>query len=300
MALENILAVLFDFDLTLSAEYMQAALFRKYKIEGKAFWQEKDQMVAAAKKDGVNLDDECAYLNLMLRYVRKSDFPKLSNAELRELGKEVQLHAGLPEFLPRLKEQITADPAYAPYNVQLEFYVISSGLKEMVIGSALGPYLTGVFGAEFLEDEHGTIAEIARVIGHAKKPEFIHLINKGGNVNPDIDLNGMLPRDLRRVPFENMLYIGDGASDVPSFETLNKRGGKSLAVYNPASEEAFRQAYALQRDSRVLVFGPADYTEGSHTSRVIERVLREMVEEKIELQEEEIRRRASPGPKHIA
>jgi len=81
---------------------------------------------------------------------------------------------------------------------------------------------------------------------------------------------------------------------------LNKRGGKSLAVYNPASEEAFRQAYALQRDSRVLVFGPADYTEGSHTSRVIERVLREMVEEKIELQEEEIRRRASPGPKHIA
>lgn len=300
MALENILAVIFDFDLTLSAEYMQAALFRKYHVEGKAFWQEKDQAIAAAKEKSINLDDECAYLNLMLRYVRKGHFPKLSNAELRELGKEVQLHAGLPEFLPRLKEQITADPAYAPYNVQLEFYVISSGLKEMVLGSALGPCLTGVFGAEFLEDGQGTIAEIARVIGHAKKPEFIHLINKGGNVNPDIDLNGMLPRDLRRVPFENMLYIGDGANDVPCFETLNKRGGKSFAVYNPASEEAFRQAYALQRDSRVLAFGPADYQKGSHTARVIERMLREMMQEQIESREEEIRKRASPGPKHIA
>lgn len=301
MALENILAILFDFDFTLSAEYMQDALFRKYNVDSKAFWEEKRQLVEKAKQRGINYDDECAYLNLMLRYVREGQFPKLSNTELRELGKDIKLYDGLPDFLPRLQEKITKDPHYAPYNICLEFYVISSGLKEMVLGSPVGPYLTGVFGSEFMEDDTGVIAEIARTIGFVKKTEFIFHINKGANVNPDINVNGRLPHELRRVPFENMIYIGDGANDVPCFAMLSDRGGKSVAVYNPDPKSAaFQQAYELQKDKRLFTFAPADYREGCHTSLVIEHMLRDIIQENIEEQEEEIRRRGSAGPKHLA
>ncbi len=292
---QNIIAVIYDFDSTLSPECMQEALFSKYNVNGSEFWEEKRELIRDAEKKGINYDTECAYMNLILRYVRKGTFPNLSNQELRELGKEVVLYPGLPQFLPRIKSKVKEK--YKPQGTTLEHYVISTGLTEMVKGSAIGSELDGVFASEYNVDEKGVVCEIARAVGHTKKTEFLHLINKGGNKDPSIDVNGLLPRELRRIPFENMIYIGDGPTDVPCFATLNHRKGVSIGVYNPNSEEAFQKAYQLREQNRVFSFGEADYQIGSHTFRTIVQAVTGIAE-RIILEEDAAQRKGrKEGPR---
>lgn len=167
----------------------------------------------------------------------------------------------------------------------------------MVKGSAIGPELEGVFASEYNTDENGIICEIARAVGHTKKTEFLHLINKGGNKDPSIDVNGLLPRELRRIPFENMIYIGDGPTDVPCFATLNHRNGISIGVYNPESAEAFQKAYQLREQNRVFSFGEADYRTDSHTFRTIFQAVTGIAERIIREQDEVQRKGRREGPK---
>ncbi len=294
--LQNIIAILYDCDLTLTPEYMQEPLFRKYGVNGDEFWKESTRSGELAAQKSTILDTEMAYMNLILRYVRKGKFPNLSNKELQALGVEIPLYPGLPEFFQRISTTIAEDPKYRPHDITVEHYIISTGLKVMVEGSKLGSCVNGIFASEFLENEDGVIAEVARAIGFAKKTEFIHLINKGGNVDPTIDVNGVMPDEYRRIPFESMIYIGDGPTDVPCFATLNRRGGTSVAVYNPASAKSRRQAYQLRLDDRVFEIGPADYSEGSHISWLLEETIRGIANRIIEDREKEIRKRIKPGP----
>lgn len=91
------------------------------------------------------------------------------------------------------------------------------------------------------------------------------------------------------MPFEQMIYVGDGPTDVPCFATLNHRGGKSVAVYNHDSEKAFKQTYQLQEEGRMFTFAPADYREGSHLSLILERVVREMAQKIVDQTERELK-----------
>lgn len=267
---------MYDFDHTLTPECMQEPLFRKYGIVGKEFWEEKNAWVKAEKAKGINLDSEFAYLDLMLKYVREGKFPGLSNAELKELGREIEFYHGLPKFFSDVTEIIEREND----NVRVEHYVITTGIRQMVEGSSIGPYLDGIFASEFLEEEKDgkmVISGIARAIGFIKKTEYIHLINKGGNVDASIDINGMLPPEQRRVPFENMFFIGDGFTDIPCFATLNHRGGTSLGVYNPELLEARAQAETLLTQGRVQSIHPADYRVGSSLYETVIRKCREKV-----------------------
>jgi hypothetical protein len=156
-----------------------------------------------------------------------------------------------------------------------------NGFFLMVEGSKIGTYLDGLFASEFLEEEQNgksVISGIARAIGFIKKTEYIHLINKGGNVDASIDINGMLPPEQRRVPFENMFFIGDGFTDIPCFATLNHRGGTSFGVYNPELLEARVQAGNLLRQGRVQNIHPADYRPESSLYKAVVKRCREMVE----------------------
>ncbi|MEK6899722.1 MAG: HAD family hydrolase [Nanoarchaeota archaeon] len=275
---QTTIALLWDFDLTLSPDYMQKYLFESNGLDVRQFWRERNALVENAKSKGINYDSGIAYLNLLLRYVREGKLPGLSNSRLREYGEKIQLYSGLPDFFPRLKRLVEDDSKYKQYDISLEHYVISGGLKEMIKGSPINPYLTEIFASEFYEDEAGVINEAARCVDSSKKPEFIHLINKGANIESDIDLNGKMPHQHRRIPFQNMIYVGDGPSDVPSFATLNRRGGECLAVYNPGSDHAFESVYLLQKQERIFTFIPADYSVGSHASKVLEHMVRQIAE----------------------
>ena len=293
----NIISLLYDFDFTLSPHYMQEPLFRKYGVEGKRFWGEKEALTTDMNQKGINLDDECAYMNLILRYVRKGTFSDLSNRKLRELGQEITFFPGLPEFFPRINEMVQQHRQYQAHNLTVEHYVISTGLKEMIAGSAIGSSITDVFASEYSEED-GVISEIARTVGYLKKTQFIYTINKGANKDRSIDINGVLPRELRRVPFENMIYIGDGPTDVPCFAMLNKHQGHCFAVYNPDSESAFEKAYVLRQQGRVFDFAPADYRHGSHLSRTVEFTVKKIAEQIIQSRDELVQKNSSAAPRH--
>jgi len=292
--LQNIIAICYDFDLTLSPHYMQEPIFKKFGIDTHAFFKETDDIVDEARTKGVCYDKDCSYMNFMLRYVRDGRLSGLNNAMLREIGQEIELYPGLPDYFTRIKDIVRSEEKYKRYGINVEHYVISTGLKEMVLGNAVGQYIDGVFASEFYEID-GVIAEIARTVGHAKKTEFLHLINKGGNVDTRIDVNSLFPKEFRRVPFEQMIYIGDGPTDVPCLAMMKHRNGKGIAVYGP-KEKSFKQAFQLQQDERVLAFAPADYSSGSHLSNILESVVREMADKIVLRRETELVGRIRQAP----
>lgn len=278
MAVEqNIIAIMYDCDLTLTPVYMQEVLFDHYKLDGKEFWQKKDEWQQKVRAQGTNIDDECAYMSMMLKYVREGEFKGLSNGILRDLGKNLPVYEGIPDFFERMKQIVLEKEEYKKCDISIEHYIISTGMKETILGSKIGSVVDGIFASEFYE-EKGMLAGISRTIGYAKKTEFIHLINKGGNIDSRIDVNSKVDASDRRVPFTQMIYVGDGPTDVPCFATLNNKGGKSIAVYHPTQEKAFRQTYQLQEEGRVFAFGPADYRAGSHISNVLELTVRQMAD----------------------
>lgn len=254
------IAVIFDFDITLSPNYMQEPIFKKYGIGAAEFWSRSD----ALKKRGY--DDEHAYLKVLIDYARGKS---ISNLDLRELGSQLQFFDGFPDILPVMRAA-AADPSFAVGYLKpsVEFYVISSGLQEMIEGSSVRQYLRQLWGCTLDEDENGHIAFPKETISHTTKTQKLFLINKG-LLEEDVRdrVNDYFPVERRPVPFENMIYLGDGPSDVPSFTLVRKNGGRTIAVYHPGDQVAFDKCYKLVVEAdRTDLMCPADYRSGSHLS----------------------------------
>lgn len=289
---QNIIALIFDFDKTLIPYYMQTPLFKHYDVDEGIFWQEVNGLPEYYYKQGCKLiEKESLYLNHLLTYVRAGIFPGLNNSKLRELGSEIVFYQGIPAFFDLILTYIEELNRQMNGKVQLEFYVVSSGLRQMILGSAIKDYLKDVWGCEFIEsvapkgylEEESTIdssviSEIVYSIDHTTKTRALFEINKGSNVEGNIDVNSKVKAENRRVPFENMIYLADGPSDIPAFALLNERGGKTFAVYAPGDEQQFRQVNKMQKQSRIQAFGPADYTQGSQAYMWIQNAVFEIAE----------------------
>jgi hypothetical protein len=291
--LQNIIACIWDFDKTLSPGYMQAPIFELYKVDSKKFWKEVDELPAYYKKGGLDLiSTDTLYLNHLLTYTRQGTFKGLNNARLRKLGGKIELYEGLPNFLDQIKNFPATNPEYAQHDIQVEHYIVSTGLRQMILGSKIAPHVDGVWGCEFVENppppdylDAGTkiasedpkiISQIAYALDNTTKTRAVFEINKGSNKIPDIDVNAMIPDEDRRIPFQNMIYIADGPSDIPVFSLINAFGGRTFAVYQPGSKDEFAQVNNLQKQKRVQAFGEANYTEGSQTSMWIKNAIVEI------------------------
>ena len=272
---QNIIACIWDFDKTLIPEYMQSPLFRRYGIDEATFWGETNALVGHYKKRGYHLSPEISYLNHLLTYVLAGPMAGLNNEKLRASGREIGFYPGLPDFFDLAKSFVSERPEYQKHEISLEHYIVSTGLAEMVRGSAIAPLVDGIWACEFIEnplqpgflrqkelslDAAAEIAQIGMVIDNTTKTRAIFEINKGTNKNPAIDVNSKMAEEDRRIPFQNMIYIADGPSDVPSFSVVKGNGGKSFGVYNPAKPEEFAQNDRLRQVGRIDHYGPADYT----------------------------------------
>ena len=297
MATQPIIVLAYNCDHTLIPEYMQNYFLKINGLEPQDFWDESNNLVLQQKDKGVNLDFENAYLNLFLKYSRDGTFKDLSNSQLREEGKVIKTFQGLPDFFKRIKDSIENEPKYKEHGLKVEHYIISTGLKEMIIGSPLydPDYIEDVFASEFME-ENGVINDVARAVGHMKKTEFLYMLNKGSNKNPNIDINGRMPNEARRIPFENMIYVGDGPTDVPCFATLSDEGGVGVAVYNPEFDKAFQKAFLLRQQRRVFTFGPADYRENTDISRKLFHIVRERADKAVKGIEDKLMGQISNAP----
>ncbi len=311
---QNIVACIWDFDKTLIPGYMQAPIFETFGIDEELFWKEVNALPEIYAQRGTRVSHDTIYLNHLLSYVKNGCLKGLTNHRLRELGRELVFYPGLPELFDQLRALPARHEAYRKHNITLEHYIVSTGLAEMVRGSAIAPHVDGIFGCEFIEaplppnysrqDElplqmEFEISQIGTIVDNTIKTRYIFEINKGGNKNPTIDVNASMARVDRRIPIDRMIYVADGPSDVPVFSVVKGNGGKAYAVFNPQSEGEFAQNDALLQAGRIHAYGPADYTERSTTSKWLRMHVRGICDSIVAECEDELSRKVSRPPRHL-
>jgi hypothetical protein len=308
--LQNVIAVIWDFDRTLSPDYMQRPLFEEYGVDEAAFWREVNALPAYYARGGVHVQRDTCYLGHLLSYVRHGAMPGLTNQKLRELGGRIRFFEGVPDIFQRL-EAIVQEDAFLQGDVKLEHYVVSTGLAEMVRGSAAARYIKDVWASEFIQEPaepgsdldgepgNGPISQIAGFLDNTTKTRALFEINKGVNVEPGISVNDSIPEEERRVPFSNMIYIADGPSDIPSFSVVRRNGGRAYAVYAPGDMKQFEQVANLQEDQRVNACGPADYSEGTPTDLWLQLQVRTIARGIMERRRSALANTVRKGPEHI-
>jgi hypothetical protein len=311
---QNTIACIWDFDKTLIPDYMQSPLFRRYGIDEATFWEETNRLAEHYRRRGYHLAPEISYLNHLLTYVLAGPLSGLNNKILQECGREIKFYPGLPNFFDRAKAYVQERPEYLKHDITLEHYVVSTGIAPMVRGSGIAKYLDGVWACEFIEnplqpgflrqkelsiEETSAIAQIGMVIDNTTKTRALFEINKGTNKNPAIDVNSKMAAEDRRIPFQNMIYIADGPSDVPSFSVVKRGGGRTYAVYNPANPEEFAQNDRLLQSGRIHGYGPADYTEKSSTAQWLRMHLHQICDRIVVDREAAVASRATKPPRHL-
>ena len=313
---QTVIAVVWDFDKTLIPGNMQSPLFARYGVDERAFWDEVDALGDFYLAHGARrVADDSLYLNHILEYVRAGVFKGLSNATLLELGAELTYHPGMPDFLARLRDTVHDEPAFQRADVTLEHYVVSTGLRPMIEGSAIRPYVEDVWACEFIEAHHPPgyvrpeqrqlfpsteITALGYQIDNTSKTRALFEINKGTNKRPEIHVNSALSADLRRVPFEHMIYIADGPSDVPAWSVVRANGGLAFGVYQRGSLAQFEQISSLQRDGRIHAFAEADYTPDSTAYLWLTTEVRRIAERIVEDRELAVRRAVRSAPRHVS
>jgi hypothetical protein len=282
-ALQNTIAVIYDYDQTLSPTYMQdETLFPHFGINPTEFWKRSRELV-----DQEGYDGELAYLKCMLDYL-SMDRP--TNDELRTLGARLRYFKGVPDVFKELHGVLSSQ--HKLLGIKIEHYIVSSGLKILLDGSSLATFVKRIFGCEFGQDKDGRISFPKRVISHTTKTQYLFRINKG-MLEPHEDVNDHMDPELRPVPFQNMIYVGDGPTDVPCFTLMKRYGGHAIAVYNAdeVSRSSFRKCYQLNAlADRVKHIAPADYRAGSHLRLLLEEMVTDIADnilrrKKLEIEE---------------
>lgn len=246
-----VLAICYDFDKTLSPDDMQAQGYIQSVYDGDipSFWKESNEMAEANE-----MDSNLAYMYKMVRKARGRIV--LTKKSLQEYGAAVKLFPGVEEWFERIR-------TYGEeHGVIVEHYIISSGLKEMIEGTSVAKAgaFEKIYASSFMFDEDDVPIWPAQVINYTNKTQFLFRIEKGVLDVNDSGVNDYFPPEDIRVPFRNMIYIGDSDTDIPCMKLVNINGGHSIGVYNNDTLDKTK-VYKMLHDQRIKYFAPADYTQ---------------------------------------
>ncbi|MDY5254711.1 HAD family hydrolase [Veillonella caviae] len=260
-----VLAMCYDFDKTLTPDDMQAQGFIQSvgysEDEIKQFWQESNQLA----KDH-DMDNNLAYMYKMIQeavgrfYVTKD--------KLMEYGNQVSLYNGVRTWFERIR-QYGLD-----HGVQIEHYIISSGLKEMIEGTDMAKEgaFTKIYASAFMFDDKGVAVWPAQAINYTNKTQFLFRIQKGILDINDFGVNDYIKPEDQRVPFRNMIYIGDSDTDIPCMSLVTANDGHSIGVYDPELNNK-EKVYKMMQHHRIRYYAPADYTDGSELDTLVKRII---------------------------
>lgn len=261
------MAIAYDFDGTLAPGNMQEYdFFPSIGIKSEEFWKEATELEHTHQADKI-----LSYMKLMLHKasskgvtVRKEDFARY--------GKSVALFDGVIDWFDRINAYAQAN------NVDIKHYIISSGIREMIEGTPIAEKFHAIFASAFMYDHHGVAVWPAMAINYTTKTQFLFRINKGSlEVCDHSQINKYMPEDERPMPFSNMIFIGDGETDIPSFRLVKEQGGYAIAVYRPHAENAKEKTRELISQGRVNVIAPACYTEGSDIEKMVQAIIDKVV-----------------------
>ena len=258
-----IVALMYDFDKTLSTTDMQNyKLIPNLGIKAPKFWKETNDFAIKNNMDGV-----LAYMYMILKKSAEQGKP-LKRDDFKACGKDIEFYPGVLDWFKNIND------FGFEQGVRVEHYIISSGLKEMIEGSPIYDNFKRVYACEFLYDENDVACWPSLAVNYTGKTQFLFRINKQClDVYDDIGINKVIPREERLVPFRNMIYIGDGISDVPCMQLVKSNGGYSVGVYAECSPNKCKE---LISDQRVDYIFKADYREGSDLDICIKGIIKNM------------------------
>lgn len=253
-----IVALIYDFDNTLSTRDMQEFTFiPALGMTADEFWQKSDELAHRYQMDHI-----LAYMYLMATKAREKHI-SISPEALKEMGRDVQFFDGVKEWFARIN-------AYGDkLGLEVRHYILSCGLKSMIEGCGVANEFYNVFACDYLYDGNGEPLWPSIAINYTSKTQFLYRINKGvEDVGEHTKLNMYMPRNERVVPFDQMVYIGDGLTDVPSMKLVRQRGGYAVGVYKKPSDASY-----LVDQERVDFYLKCDYTDGGEIDTALKAIL---------------------------
>ena len=259
MKRKPIVALIYDFDGTLSPGNMQE--FGFIQAIGKTpeeFWKMSDGI--AIGQDASNV---LAYMKLMFDEARRGGII-LRKKDFHAFGKDIKLFEGVRDWFRHVNEY------GAEHGVRIEHYINSSGLKEIIEGSPIAKEFKHIFACTYIYDEKGEAQWPGIAVDYTAKTQFLFKINKGIFSSRDSKrVNESIAEENKRIPFTNMIYFGDGETDVPSMKIITMFGGKAIAVFDPKNPAKRAAAQKLQRQGRASFITPASYTRDSRTFKLV-------------------------------
>lgn len=255
-----VLAICYDFDKTLSPDDMQAqGYIQSVGYEVESFWTESNGLA-----ESNDMDQNLAYMYTMIQKARGRFI--FNRKTLMDYGAKVSLFPGVDTWFKRIREYGETK------GVIVEHYIISSGLKEMIEGTKVANEFEKIYASSFYYDENGEAKWPAQVINYTSKTQFLFRIVKGTLDVNDSGVNDYFnPEDIR-IPFRNMVYIGDSDTDIPCMKLVNSHSCHSIGVYNPETRDR-RKVYKMMEDKRIKYFAPADYTDNSELDKLVKAII---------------------------
>ncbi len=269
-AAQNIIAIVYDFDGTLSPGNMQEeTIFKAYGIDKRKFWAKSRALVVRR-----GYEKTLAYLKLLIDDPIFKRRP-LTQRMLKESAKHVPYYPGVDAgFFDQLNDFVRSFPEVQEAGITLEHYIVSSGLQEILEAVSIRKYFKQVYACAY-DFQGGRPVFPKLVINDTHKTQFLFRINKG-KLKLSESINEHMPEEERRVPFRNMIYIGDGITDVPSMTVTHKAGGNAIAVYDP-SRRVPRQVKAMVAEHRAEHFAPADFRPNSLLVKILHQTLKKII-----------------------
>ena len=258
------MAICYDFDKTLSPDDMQSfTLIPSFGIDKAEFWRGADELAQANR-----MDNNLAWMYELIKY-SKFKGKSLKRDYFRAIGADVQLYEGVQDWF-----RLTRDYA-AECGIELEHYIISSGLKEIIEGSAIAPEFARIYASSYLYNTDGIAEWPAQAVNYTNKTQYIFRIAKGIPEEYDERVNDSMADADLRIPYENIVYVGDSATDIPCMRLVKSKGGYSVGVYDPEKNDRTK-VRRLYNDGRLSFYAPADYTEGGQLMRCVKSIIREI------------------------
>ena len=256
------IAICYDFDSTLSLKDIQSyKYFQELGVTAGEFYSKSDKISETNNADKILIN-----MYMVLEEAKRKGID-LTREKLESYGEDIELFDGVETWFNRINEY------GKKLGVDIEHYVVSSGFKDMINGTKIAKYFKKIYACSYLFDENGHPVWPTICVNYTTKTQFLYRINKGILEEHDDSINDAMDEELRSVPFENMIYIGDSFTDIPCMRLVMKSGGVAIGVYNP-KENNNQKVKTLIKNNKINFIAPADYSEGKMLEKLVKEILK--------------------------